>query len=148
MNKKIKFRVWDKQNEYFVNVKEDSSYMLGFSSEGEVFVIANGNPDEEGKKYEIQHFTGFKDFNDKEVAVGDVMIHSDDLKKLSEYGHKNITSWQIVYEKPEFIGRPILKGILAGCSFLHLENLGMPKRKAGYIVIGNINENPELLGRS
>ena len=74
----------------------------------------------------------------------DILIHSEDIRRL-DFDFDRITSWQIIYEKPKYTGKPILKGSLAGCSYLALENLSLKGRKYGYVIIGNIYQNPELL---
>jgi len=124
MNRAIKLRVWDKEEEYFVNIEEDPDYMLGFDSDGSLYVIKDGSP--ESEKYILLQYTGLKDKNGKEICEGDIMagkVRWDNkpfVVRWGEYSGNHSVGQIVGFELPD-------------------------KHLYPWEVIGNIYENPELL---
>ena len=121
----IKFRAWDKiQNVMFnFDIYNVPPYV------GQTYLVG----EKFERIYEIMQYTGLKDKNGAEIYEGDIVENaSKDLK------------FQVVYEAPSF-NRKWIDDI----SERYREHLTEPLAWNTYIiceVIGNIYENPELLG--
>ena len=129
--REIKFRVWDKKNKkmvtiialYFFEGKSLEQISID-TDEGERQLI-------DIKNVEIMQYTGHKDKNGKEVYEGDILyeIEDDDIyiyivvwdEETASFGLKTPSGWE--YDFYYFIGD-----------------------KQAFKLVGNIYENPELLG--
>ena len=124
--REIKFRAWDKEKKIIGNV-------LGIDILHKEIFFSNENVDcyehTDFKDIELMQYTGLKDKNNKEIYEGDI------VKLRTNHGIgvvKNYDEWGafvVEYIKP----RP-------------LAVLGTNYYKEDIEVIGNIYENPELLG--
>lgn len=113
---KVKFRVWDEILKYMVSVKT-----LHFNEDGE---LVNVCPQYRGKSlhkdYKLMQYTGLDDKNGKEIYIGDIVKFDDyDESIIETVGFLDLDLWPI-------------------CIYGH-----NPLR---YELLGNIHENPELLG--
>lgn len=119
--RELKFRAWDKENECWLN--------FGYAS---IYRKEDGEPDTIFKfdfsdSYIVEQYTGLKDKNRKEIYVGDIVSeHNGDI--IGEIIQKPSGEYCIAWI-----------GIYGGSSVLY-DELSMCE------VIGNIHENPELLG--
>jgi uncharacterized phage protein (TIGR01671 family) len=87
---------------------------------------------EQGQPLEVMQYTGLKDKNGKEIYEGDIIRIGHPYKGRTYTG-------EIVYERYFFTAKDFY--------FTHHDNPGDPFESLAYIeVIGNIYENPELLG--
>lgn len=131
-----KFRAWDKEENLWIKVAS-----LVFDEEGEMWylgpVMDDFNPvyyeNELGKTWEIMQSTGLKDKNGVEIFEGDV-IGSQNKDRSNWY----VSHHKIVWHDTGFVGKQICSS-----SFIGLEH--WTRGENGYVVIGNIYENPELL---
>ena len=133
---KPRYRAWDKEENRWINIAS-----LVFDEEGELWylspVMDDFNPvyyeNELGKTWEIMQSTGLKDKNDVEIFEGDV-IGSQNKDRSNWY----VSHHRIVWHDTGFVGKQICSR-----SFIGLEH--WTRGENGYVVIGNIYENPELL---
>lgn len=128
--REIKFRAWDKERSemYEVDALHFYRQLIEVDSETDHQTTSI-------EPYEIMQYTGLKDKNSVDIYEGDIVENaSKDLK------------FQVVYEAPSF-NRKWIDDI----SKRYREHLTEPLAWNTYIiceVIGNIYENPELLGDS
>lgn len=141
MNREIKFRAWNKEKNIMVYNNEDDTY--GYwdgccnSNVGMVNEILNSKYYE---GYEFMQFTGLYDKNGKEIYEGDVVLYED---------------WEMAYEgggNDSFINKGIIEYVECNCCFnvterqtVELQDV-LYKDNESLEVIGNIYDNPELLG--
>jgi uncharacterized phage protein (TIGR01671 family) len=140
MNREIKFRAWHKVKNIMVYDNEDDTYGdwegCCVSNVGMINTILNS---QYYKEYEFMQYTGLHDKNGKEIYEGDIVL-------LDCY----------YYEEPAFDGefKVIYDNINGMWLLVDLENkdrgfaFGEIRSyyKAEIEVIGNIYDNPELLG--
>ena len=114
--REIKFRVYS---------YEDEEYRTDCGI-NKLFTSVTGSPatiyNDEGDRFDIEQYTGLKDMDGKEIYEGDIV----------EYGYKNIEA--VRFEQGGFY--PFAEGY---------NDFGCPYGE-DVKVIGNIHENPELLG--
>jgi uncharacterized phage protein (TIGR01671 family) len=124
MSREIKFRAWHKKTERF-----QSGFHL--TSDGKInFACLVDNED-----YILSQFTGLKDKNGKEIFENDIIVLSHpcwSVKCIVKYDNQLAC---YVLESFEKIDKGVRK------SFLHIY-----QEDLNYKVIGNIYQNPELLG--
>ncbi len=119
MSREIKFRVWDKNKQNYL--VDDRGFRLMYLRNGSTRFF---NPE----VWEFEQYTGLKDKNGKEIYEGDIMRYDAiDYKVL----------WADYYAgfETKRLNSPWNN---AGLTLHFLASVGR--------VIGNIHENPELLG--
>lgn len=131
MKRTLKFRVWDKLEKRYLQITPLSKQHYMLDLEGKFYNLQNGSG---GDEYVVEQFTG-KQYGDwKDLYEGDIINFYDNKNKInvgiivySEYyagfGIKYVDDG---YDAVESLTDPFL-------CFASVE------------VIGNINENPELL---
>lgn len=138
--RKIKFRAWNKEThkmvfqcdmndslenkEYYFTLNEDSVDLLRYDEDYSAYVNCNAD---------IMQYTGIKDAEGKEIYEGDIVKASECIPG------------------EDFIGK-VIYDEWGGCYFMIREGEGnyckitIDLEYYSHYVIGNIYENPELLG--
>ena len=130
MSRVLKFRAWNKENECWLN--------FGYVS---IYRKEDGEPDtilkfDFSNNYIVEHCTGLKDKNGKEIYEGDIVEEDIDFNsKMTDgtfrykvYWNEDELCWSLEPIGPESIHNDLWK-LNSSCR-----------------VVGNIHENPELLG--
>lgn len=125
MNREIKFRAWDKENKKMkynitgIEYGNGDGNINGIFIDGDIYEI---------EKIELMQYTGLHDKNGKEIYEGDI------VKKT---GSKEIDIGKVIYEYDGFIVDVMNMDRFYGRVYLV---------EIFTEVIGNIYDNPELLG--
>ena len=124
--REIKFRCWDRFKQRWSNYKINDSTVYFMDKNTGVWY---GSYNKRYKDFNLMQYTGLKDKNNKEIYEGDIVKLRNNhgigvVKYYDEWG-----AFVVEYIKP----RP-------------LAVLGMNYYKEDIEIIGNIYENPELLG--
>lgn len=119
--RKIKFRIWDGID--FTTA--EFLKQIELSPRGNHFIPLLLNGFTENDKFIIQEFTGLKDKKGKEIYEGDILNVNP---KWVAYKNKNKL---VTFDKGQFL----------------LDNLRLYEYCSGYEIVGNIFQNPELLGK-
>lgn len=135
----IKFRVWDHEAKHFVIPWRGSYYDdfdLIYTNEGKWFWSGGDKIDIE--RYSMVQSTGLLDKNGCEIYEGDILA-SDCNEKPCNY----IVKWS--ENKADYCGfvlNPVMKNPPRITYHMHNFKMWMAE---GFLVIGNVFENPELL---
>ncbi len=134
MNDRFKFRIWDKECNYFHDMPD---YFVGMDASLNVLQRNHRNewdilPLENQENYVIQQCTGLKDKNGEFIFEGD-LLHSERNDELFDPA-----VFVIDWSEGIMWVDDIDPEVLGSCPFTLHENYD-------YEIIGNIFENPELL---
>lgn len=151
MQRQIKFRAWDKeQNKWYAPVHEAYKYKLyellvgmgGQLSAHTMRGLENESifPD----KFVLMQWTGLKDKNGKEIYEGDIVEY---IERLPIFPEKRLSLVQFIGGNVDYANNFLISPFVNIGSFNYETNcitgtLNNPKES---IVIGNIYENHELL---
>lgn len=125
--KELKFRVWDKERECYLDETElagitpDGRYILYIEEEEISKLEVEGN-------YILEQYTGIKDKNGKEIYEVDIVEYTT-CYYGNEKRHRKVVEWS-EWDSDDF-GEP--------------HNLGYSNLSECMEVIGNVHENAELL---
>lgn len=147
--RKIKFRAWDKEKcrwvreyDYQLEDQEDPAYEKEYDEDsgwldGEVasdLDLVNGRLTID--RYVWEQFTGIKDKNDKEIYEGDIVKFADLELAMKPAGVVCFSDGKFFVKDWEFDD--------GSYHIVDFYDYNIPYRD--FEVIGNIHENPELLG--
>lgn len=153
MNRReIKFKVWCKENEEFIQFNK-----MGFLEDGSLWYAQGVDENEEEtdppyfenqNDWELMQYTGLKDKNGVEIYEGDIV-------KIDDYFNGEMNA-KVVFEKGSFgfvgIDRRVIDVVnsnwnddFLSASYLSWTYDHPDNELFNAIVIGNVYENPELL---
>lgn len=138
--RKIKFRVYDKENKImnYLDLEDLCEDDYWFDGETEVWNVLHDCNNEQ-EKFVLMQYTGLKDKNGKEIYEGDIVLYQD---------------WECCYEgggNDSFTNKGIVEYNESNCCFNVTERATIDREDVLYEgnedleVIGNIYDNPELL---
>lgn len=135
MSRVLKFRAWDKEEkEYYYDVEHTYDFFCsGRGCYAESFGEVLNQPD----RFVIEQYTGLKDKNGKDIYEGDIFRNAI-----------NGGTWRVYWNEKD-AAFWVDSGV-AGCS-LGKFDWDRGEKEYGFIrknceVIGNVYENPELIG--
>lgn len=135
MNRELKFRVWDKLEKRYLKITPFSKHHYVLDLDGKFHNLQNGSG---GDEYVVEQFTGLKDVNGQEIYEGDIVEYCDG-QKLPVCMGQYFTGFE---RRDSHYGWYV-------SSNEAISDLALDERYAvdeyGVEIIGNINENPELL---
>lgn len=129
MQRKLKFRVWDKRIHCFVNFSGMFAPQFGISYLNgclESLTCTRENSD-----FVIQQFTGLKDKRGKEIFEGDIVKF---IYTTYEHEYEEEIG-EVYFENGMFMFSRSCEFCTADCNF----------REESLEIVGNIFENPELI---
>lgn len=139
MSREIKFRVWSYEDKEY---RTDCNLTQVFNSMTGMPATVYG---EEGDRFDIEQYTGLKDKNGKEIYEGDVVALLFGYVPM-----KSVTTENIRIETAQ---KAVIHFDTARAAFRYTIKQRTPKdcqfklgTRTNMVVIGNIHENPELLG--
>lgn len=137
MSRENKYRAWDKVKKEFIDFNK-----IGFLEDGSMWYLQGldeyeneTDPPyfEDDDTWVLLQFTGLKDKNGVEIYEGDV-IASQNKDRDNWY----VSHHEVVWHDTGFMGKQICSGSYIGLDY-------WTRGENGYVVIGNIYENPDLL---
>lgn len=145
MNREIKFRVWDRKCMSMHRVKELSllgSSVLAFGLKFNDVDFRLGF-----NEFDLMQFTGLKDANDKEIYEGDILREP----AKNDWEETNYSCFEVFFHDGD-----ANSDYNIGFTMNRMHNHGSvcggyipafkPKSVKKMCVVGNVFENPELLG--
>lgn len=121
--REIKFRAWDTYKKIWTEYKIHEGIVFFLDKNTGVWV---GKYDEGYKEFDLMQYTGLRDKNDTEIYDGDIVIHHSRIHKIIF----NAEEARFVLRDDEF----------------ELEIPFTNNNSKKLEIVGNIYENPELLG--
>lgn len=138
--RELEFRAWDNESKSFF----PPSY-IATTGDGHTKLFNENTCKWKYKNLCIEQYTGLKDKNEKKIFEGDIVEYKETIPSLN---HKQYIIQNADFVQLDFIGVVVWDD--EGCSFdiegLH-EYRGFGARGDYTIkILGNIHQNPELLG--
>ncbi|MDA3069379.1 YopX family protein [Campylobacter sp. CN_NE3] len=134
MSRKIKFRAWSKFPKMFLDMEDACYYLLPFGKLVQITLDKRNRAIHRELDVVVQLYTGLKDKHGKEIYEGDIVKIDDYIGGDDETDSVNLLEVRFVFGKfiadlPGQFGKLDLTEINRTCE-----------------VVGNIYQNPELLG--
>lgn len=146
--REIKFRVWCKENEQFIQFNK-----IGFLEDGSLWYVQGvdeTNPPyfENQNDWELMQYTGLKDKKSVEIYEGDIVRFTNSIDEI--YNEVGKVTWE--QSECNFVAQYKTANCVTqeenGTTItIYLISNETYRECVEYEVIGNIYENPELLER-
>jgi len=147
--REIKFRAWDGEVMHHFGLQDISAEGAVTGSEHGCFDLFNGE-----RIGEIMQYTGLKDKNGKEIYEGDILEFDDYYFEGLGNGGTGYSEWrrkrgEVKFDNSMFVvGQDFGLAMIIRDARLEDEHYEFEDNElTGWYVIGNIYENPELLGQ-
>lgn len=143
--REIKFRAWDKENEKWIPTNK-----MGFWEDGLLWYLEDYEKNEppyfaDRVNWVLMQYTGLNDINGVDIYEGDILTSKEyPFQDDGEYNYHGVVEWaeeEAAYYLTKRLVNKNRRGISDGIS----EMLGQ-EDVTSFEIIGNIYENPELLG--
>lgn len=147
--REIKFRVWDNDSKKIYN---QDDFILTFDNVGEDIYLKRNNEIRPFYRYKLMQYTGLEDKNGQEIYEGDILSYKHitygDCSKAKIEEIENESFIEIInYAAIASIVKPHSKNVRClGYDSVNKECLIIDLTSDEVEIIGNIYENPELLG--
>lgn len=133
----IKFRAWDKAQKVMMVPRD-----MQTDSDGNILYVEAMGPDGEYDKgdldvFKLEHFTGLKDVNGREIYVGDIVTVWSDVNELAMKPTINEIVSEDYFGRAGMFLKPLRPHVIEPCLHDSWSNQ--------FEVIGNVHKNPELL---
>ena len=146
MNREIKFRafVHNMLGGFMIPSENSDCFMV---SNGNGFIVYDENKNAlKNNEFKLMQFTGFKDFDEKEIYEGDILEYisymRDENKRKEIVGFDEKCGGWYVHKQADTLSDVLFK---QHNEEWQLKQNYKPSIKHKVRVIGNIYENPELL---
>lgn len=123
--REIKFRAWDRKFKKWTSYSIDDGLVMFYDDHEECWEISQG-----GERFILCQYTGFKNFNKKEIYEGDI------VRALGFFSWIGVAKY---FDKNQAFAFEIIDKNYRG------SRLSMNQLNQYIEIIGNIYENPELL---
>jgi len=150
MSREIKFRAWDNNSKSFI---EDDEYLIGLNGKFYRMDFYSGIQNyEEGnlvwtelQNITLSQFTGLLDKNGKEIFEGYIVEY---IERLPVFPEKRIAVVKFIGGNVDYANNFLISPFVNIGSFNYETNCitGVMNNPAESVIIGNIYQNPELLG--
>ena len=145
MDRIIKFRVWDKDNNCFIQYADLDEININFQKKGKIGILNLSEnfrtqmDEDDSDNFVLQQFTGLQDKNGKDIYEGDILKMAGELVGMVKFTQGQSPSfagqWQVEYATWVLVK-------FKAQDYTNSYHLSVKEYRE---IIGNIFENPDLI---